>query len=828
MSILRMRNPARTGNALDPRWTRGNKDAVGTAYSPSPVWFTLSAGVISEVYYPTLDTPQIRDLQFLVTDSKTFFHDGRRSYDVSYECIQSGVPGFRMTSRAKDQPYQLVQEIITTSLAPCLLVRTQLLALPSAPAGFLDSLHVYVLVSPHIDGKGGGNSGYVGQTRTGQILLARRGLTWLAVAATVPYLKCSVGYSGVNDGWQDIVGQRRLMMYDFDAAENGNIALTGELDISKNRDFVVGLAFGQDAASVADLTSDLAAYRSEAPGARLNLSEGIGEPFDKVKSRYIQDWQKELAGLPTPDPAIVGHQDRLYQISRNILLSHEDQIYDGAFIASMSIPWGEDTGDQDGGYHLVWPRDMSQTIGALVAAGIYDAPLRGLRFLAVCQQNNGALSQRFMVDGSPNGLQVQLDEIAFPVMQAFRLHRANKLAGFDPVPLVTGCASALILLGPKTSGERWEEQGGYSPSTLASNIAAMICAAVLVRELASNNTLANFYEEYADFLERHLEGWTTTRQGTVSTAGITHHYIRLSNLEDPESARVSGSNGQSDYAAKDMVDAGFLELVRYGIRRANDRLIVDSVKVVDQLLGVNFASVGTEPRICFHRYNHDGYGQKADGRSYKADPGGGTGLGGPWPLLAGERAHYELALGGNPGLYLRSFESFATQTGLFPEQVWYLPDNPSMHLVRGGPTGAAVPLVWAHAEYVKLVRSLEAGQLVDSIPEVAQRYVTRVPSPTDRVEFWTFQRKDDPVKVRRGQVIRIPVDRPFQFRWTNDSWQTVHDLQSSPSVADQIHAVNFDTTPLAGARIDFTFYWPFYWPTDAHWEGRNFSIDVQP
>ena len=196
----------------------------------------------------------------------------------------------------------------------------------------------------------------------------------------------------------------------------------------------------------------------------------------------------------------------------------------------------------------------------------------------------------------------------------------------------------------------------------------------------------------------------------------------------------------------------------------------------------NFAPPGSEPRVCFHRYNLDGYGQKANGQGWKNYPGdSGDGIGGPWPLLAGERAHYEIALKGNPGLYLRSFESFATQAGLFPEQVWTnnpqvaeLPDGTSLSLVPGGPTGAAVPLVWAHAEYVKLVHSLEKGKVVDLIPEVAKRYITRTPAPTTRLEFWTFQRKDDPVKVRRDQVIRIPVDRPFQLHWSNDSWATVN------------------------------------------------------
>ena len=834
MSIFLRRNPAPSGNHSVPRWTRGDKDAVGSAYSTCPVWFTLTGGVVSEVYFPRIDMPQIRDVQLIVTDGTSFFHDGWRSYDVQYDAIEVGVPGYLMTCTAKDQPYQILYEIVTTANTSCLLLHTVVKALPAAPAGFLNSLHVYVLVAPHIDGTTERNTGYVAQTRSGKVLLAQRDDKWLAVGASVPFRKCSVGFSGLNDGWQDIVGQRRLMTHEFDIAENGPIALTGELDLSKTHDFVLCLAFGQDAFDIATLPPNLATLRSEAPAARNALLYGLGVNFDVFKKRYIKDWQDEVSTLPSPDPNLVHHQDHLYQMSRAVLLMHEDQMYDGAFVASLSIPWGENTGDQQGGgYHLVWPRDMSQTLGALLYTGEYEAALRGLRFLATSQQNNGSLFQNFLVDGTPIGQQLQLDEVAFPILHAFRLHRAGKLVNrFDPLPFVIGCAVTIIWRGPKTEGERWEERAGFSPSTLASNIAALICAGILVRELANNLPLAVFFEEYADFLERHLESWTTTRNGGISPSGIKHHYIRISDKEDPETAQVSGSSGQPGCNAKDMVDAGFLELVRYGIRPANDPLIVDSVRVVDEVLSYNSAPPGSESRICFHRYNNDGYGQKSNGQGWKNYPGNsGDGVGGPWPLLAGERAHYEIALGGNPGLFLRSFESFATETGLFPEQVWRdgpqlvdLPDGSRLMLKPGGPTGAAVPLVWAHAEYVKLVHSLEKGRILDLIPEVEQRYITRLPAPTTQVEFWTFQRKDDPVTVRRGQLIRIPVDRPFQFRWSNDSWQTVHDLQSAPSVADQIQVVDFDTTPLAGPRIDFTFFWP----TDVRWEGRNFAIFIQP
>jgi len=663
------------------------------------------------------------------------------------------------------------------------------------------------------------------------------------------------------------------MTYEFDFAgydeavdqvpTGSAISLTGELDLSASRtppgghgfEFVLCLAFGQDAYDVVKPPPGfvIPLSRDEAPAARNALAYGLSDDFDSVKGKYIDEWQKTINVLRAPDPLAVSYREDIYRMSQAVLLMHEDQAYDGAFVASSSIPWGECTwspGHYGGGYHLVWPRDMSQTVGALLCSGDYEAALRGLRWLSVSQQCSGLLFQHFLVDGTPTGEQLQLDEVAFPIMHAFRLAQQDKLKNFDPLPFIIGCAATIIWRGPKTEGERWEEKAGYSPSTLASNIAALVCAAVLVRKLAGNESLAVFFEEYADFLERHLEQWTTTRNGTPNgkllLSGVRHYYVRISDQEEPDNAYVGDSNGQSGCPAKDMVDAGFLQLVRYGIRAANDPLIVDSVKVVDEVISHSFASAGGEPRICFYRYNHDGYGQKTDGQGWKNYPDDaqhpGNGVGGPWPLLAGERAHYEIARGGDPGVYLRSFEYFANDVGLFPEQVWTLPetcvelpDGSPLHLVPSRSTGSAVPLVWAHAEYVKLVQSISDGKVVDFIPEVASRYISRSPQPTTRIEYWSFGRKSDNVRVRRGQIVRIPSDRQFVLHWSNDTWRTTSDLHSSPSVVGTsdrtyLHTVDLDTTPLAGSRIDFTFFWSRdnKWESDNNPTCCNFSISIDP
>ena len=291
-------------------------------------------------------------------------------------------------------------------------------------------------------------------------------------------------------------------------------------------------------------------------------------------------------------------QGNLFKSSVSLLLAHEDKSYPGALIASLAIPWGEAKGDQDqGGYHLVWTRDMVNSVTALLAAGDTATPLRALIFLAVSQHEDGGFAQNFWVTGEAYWTGIQLDEVAFPILLAWRLFGEKGLGDFHPDTLVRKGAAYLIRNGPVTQQERWEEASGYSPSTLASNIAALICASLLFRE-RGDEASAEFTEEYADFLESHIEDWTVTNEGSLHP-GIKRYYIRIlpeqvgdaNPAENPEQRTLQIKNipyGQpSEFPAKDVVDGGFLELVRYGIRSANDPIIVDSVKVLDAVLKVD-------------------------------------------------------------------------------------------------------------------------------------------------------------------------------------------------------------------------------------------------
>ena len=413
---------------------------------------------------------------------------------------------------------------------------------------------------------------------------------------------------------------------------------------------------------------------------------------------------------------------------------------------------------------------------ALLAAGSPQVPLRALIYLACAQKEDGGFYQNFWINGEPYWRGTQLDETAFPVLLAWHLHQAKALQDFDPYSMVLKAAGYLIEHGPVTPQERWEENSGYSPSTLAAQIAALVCAAAIAHERGEQTT-AQYLDEYADFLESHIESWTVTTDGLL-VPGIRRHFIRIhpadpSNAQPDENAnhgllelRNQSPGSRAAYPAKEIVDAGFLELVRYGIRKPSDSLIEDSLNVVDAVLKVD-----TPFGPCWRRYNHDGYGQREDGGPYQ-----GWGYGHAWPLLTGERGHYELSAGRDVRPFISAMEGFATSTKLLPEQVWALPDLPKAHMKFGRPTGAAMPLAWAHAEYMQLVRSAADGQIFGLISEVSDRYRNR--RKVSSLEIWKFNRQVR--SVRAGEILRIQAASPFRLRWTLDEWQQIQDTDSTP------------------------------------------------
>jgi glucoamylase len=505
-----------------------------------------------------------------------------------------------------------------------------------------------------------------------------------------------------------------------------------------------------------------------------------------------------------------------------VLLAHEDKTYSGAFIASASIPWGASKSDDDlGGYHLVWTRDMVQSATALLGGGRIESARGALVYLACTQHADGGFAQNFWINGVPYWSGIQLDEVAFPIILAWRLWKVNGLGKFDIVPFVTAAAAFLVRYAPITQQERWEENAGYSPSTLAAVISALICAADILRQHVSEE-VGVFLEEYADWIEARLDKWTTTTEGTL-LPGVPHHYMRIRPPAVGESFHNSqippgmihianrGPGEQVNYDACAVVDAGFLELVRYGIRRPDDPLIVDSLKVVDAVLKIE-----TPFGPCWRRYNHDGYGQRKDGGPYM-----GWGQGRAWPILTGERGHYELAAGHDVTPYIAAMEKFSSSGGMLPEQIWDYADLPAEELFFGRSAGSAQPLVWAHAEYLKLLRSVADKQVFDCISVVHDRYILGQHREHFRRYLGIFQLGRPISAIVQGGVLRIVDAEQFTVVYTTDNWATNNHLD-----ARSLGRIGcFVDIPIAADQAG-SIVFTLHWPAADRWVGRNYEVVV--
>jgi glucoamylase len=313
-----------------------------------------------------------------------------------------------------------------------------------------------------------------------------------------------------------------------------------------------------------------------------------------------------------------------------------------------------------------------------------------------------------------------------------------------------------------------------------------------------------------------------TNEGSLHP-GITRYYRRIlpeqvgdeNPASDPESRMLKiknrSSGQQSEFPAKDVVDGGFLELVRYGIRSPDDPVIVNTIEVIDAVLKVE-----TNAGSAWHRYNHDGYGQREDGGPFTS-----AGQGRAWPLLTGERGHYELAAGRSADSCIRAMEQFASPTGLLPEQVWDEADKPAVFMFKGKPTGSAMPLMWAHAEYIKLLRSASDDKVYDSIPEVRQRYLgTR--ENRKLVEVW---KPDRQLRfMRKDAILRIQGAEPFLLRWSSDGWRSQNDTESGANALE----IDFVDLPVAvSSSKDALIRFTFFWRSSHQWEGRDYDVTVQ-
>ncbi|HVG27542.1 MAG TPA: glycoside hydrolase family 15 protein, partial [Acidobacteriaceae bacterium] len=499
--------PAFGAPGLQPRWTSSQKDAISTAYAASSkIWFTASHGTLNEIYYPTIDRPQTRDMELLFTDEETFFHEEKRDFEYDFHYIDSDALAIRVAANDLGGRYTVTKEFITDPHHPVVLMHVKI----DGEESIVSRLKCYALLAPHLDGGGAGNSARSVDMAGRRCMLAWKNGISLAFGADCGFSRSSCGFVGASDGYQDLSTHMR-MTWNFGQALDGNIALMGEIDVNLHREFTIAIALGDGHHS-----------------ALAGMMQTLATPYALHLARFIEQWHR--AESPAALVPASTDRGRLMRVSHNVILAHEDKTYTGAFIASASIPWGASKSDDDlGGYHLVWTRDMMQSATALLACGRTDTARRALVYLACTQHPDGGFSQNFWIDGTPYWSGIQLDEVAFPVILAWRLWKLDGLGNFDIFPFVSRAASFLVRYAPVTQQERWEENAGYSPSTLAVVISALVCAADIARNYKPNachDELGSFLEAYADWIEAHLDEWTTTTAG-VLLPDVPYHYMRI-------------------------------------------------------------------------------------------------------------------------------------------------------------------------------------------------------------------------------------------------------------------------------------------------------------
>jgi glucoamylase len=674
-------------------WTPANKQGFGTsANTTSKVWQTLQGGELTEVYYPDLGTPAVRDLQLIVTDGKTFTDRETDDTTQHVQLVDKRSLTYRQVNTAKSGRYRITKTYVTDPARNALLVDVRFRSLDGR------RYKVYAYLDPALSNDGNDDTA----TASHGALLTQDADAGSALVADPGFGRASTGYLGTSDGWTDLQNDHR-MDWQYDSAPKGNVVETAETKLDGRRHQNMQLALGFGATS--------AAARGT---ARTSLDRG----FDRVAGAYEDGWHRFLGSLK-PEPASARPYGAEYDVSVMTLAAHEDKTNRGAFIASPTMPWSWGTGfeqPKSGVYHAVWSRDLYQIATGLIAAGDSGAAQRGLSFIFDKQQRpDGSIRQNTFVDGTPHWDGTQQDEVAFPIVLAWQLHRDDAQTYSQHIK---PAADWLVKTGPQTDMDRWENQSGWSPGTIASEIAGLICAADIARKNGDDASAAT-YEQTADTWQHDVESWTATTNGPYSDKP---YYVRVTKDANPNdgSTYSIGDSGPNAMDERRVVDPSFLELVRLGVKRPDDPTILNTISVVDQQLAVD-----TPNGRFWHRANFDGYGEQLNGQPWASfKPETRATRGRAWPIFSGERGEYDLAAGLPATAQLKAMAGAANEGDLIPEQVWDdQPPSGQPGFPPGEGTLSATPLAWSHAQFVRLAWSIEAGRPIEQPSIVACRYV---------------------------------------------------------------------------------------------------------
>ncbi len=736
------------------------KDCVGTARNTtSKVWFTIADGVLSDTYWPTIDATNVHTLQYLVTDGTSF--TDLQTRDMTYKVLRDPT-GMACTVIASSSAhhYRIITTYVADPSRDAVLMRARF----EAPSG--DRL--YVRLDPLAGGTGGGvlRNATSPQNAGGNTAeLARVGgqpvpvdfntnTTTDAVnrdyaVPTYMALEASSGFSSASVGYQDTASDGLTMLdashslTPFGSAPDGHVTLTARLAAKPDSTLTLALGFGQterQALSVAGAS--------------------VRQRFAGVRSHYEQQWLGYDASLRRPSPSLGAATVREYDESVNVVKASEDKTFPGAIAAGLASPWGQSVPAGEfasdglpnyfGSYREVFARDLYEAFTGLLVAGDRSTARAATEFLFDRQQQpNGSMPRNSLTNGqsAPDTGGLQLDETSYPILMDWQsgLARDSRLYHDHVIP----AADFLVANGPSNGVERWEEQSGYSPSTIAAEIAGLTAAAHIAA-VNGDPVRAGVYQATADDFARNIKAWTVTTNGPYISSAVPSYFIRITKpgsngTIDPNEAVSYGlGNGSITADQRAVIDGGFLDLVRLGVLPASDPVVRSSLRVVDQTIerqtpsGPGFYRYGTgEPG------SEDGYGDCYEPDATACAPTGApwpptdTGSGHLWPVLSGERGEYDVAAGdnGSADVLLSAMRNMTSGQGLEPEQAWEdppvpaspfgaAPDKASIGFAPGHPAGSASPLTWAQAQYARLTLALSAGRNLETPSITTRRYVS--------------------------------------------------------------------------------------------------------
>ncbi len=673
----------------DAHWPSAAKNGFGTSDTiASKVWFTLNNGVMTEVFYPRLDVPNSQTLQLIICNQRGCQIEAEDSVH-EIRVLDSRSLSFQQINKAKDGSYVITKTYATDPERATILIQVDI---ASAPGG-----DIYVFFDPSLNNSGMHDTGW---TKSSALLAVDANVA-SALISSSGFSETANGFLGSSDGLTQLK-QKGVITDKYERAENGNVVQVAR--VARARSFTLALGFG-----------------AKPEEALMNAQASLAKGFARVSSDYDAGWHAYLRSLRRVEP----RYERQFNMSAMVLKALEDKTYRGAMAASPSVPWGGGPNANEAtvsGYHAVWSRDLYHVSTAFLAMGDRATADRALNYLFRTQQKrDGSFPQNSWIDGRTIGNGIQMDQVAFPILLAHQLGRNERDTW---VKHIKPAADFIVRSGPTTEQDRWEEESGYSPATIAAQIAGLVCAARIAMvngDAASATTYLNKADEWAI----GLDSWTVTTTGPHMKG---KYYLRITQGDPNASAALEINSGGGLYDQRLIVDAGFLELVRLGIRKASDTTIVGSLRVVDELIKVN-----TPNGPAWYRYNHDAYGEGPDGRDYDAR----TGKGRLWTLLTGERGEYELARG-NFGAAHRSLDAmmkFANDGLMIPEQVWDQRESPRPDLRIGEGTGSATPLAWSMAQFVRLALNVRAKRNLETPAVVRARYLHAPGNKPDRLRF---------------------------------------------------------------------------------------------